>query len=66
MQKKKIYEKQPYAKDINQHLLSLYKYKKIIYNTEFNFKTYDFSKRLPSIIKKFSINFLMLTLNISL
>nr|QEE16305.1 hypothetical protein DSAG12_02135 [Candidatus Prometheoarchaeum syntrophicum] len=49
----KITEKQPYAKNLNDHMLSLHKYKKIIYNTEFNFKTYDFSKRLPPIIKKF-------------
>ncbi len=50
---KKIYEKQPYAKDLNEHLLNLFKYRKIIYNTEYNFKTYDFSKRLPPILKEF-------------
>nr|QEE17770.1 hypothetical protein DSAG12_03608 [Candidatus Prometheoarchaeum syntrophicum] len=53
MQAKKIYVKQPYAKNLNEHMLALYKYKKIIYNTEFNFTTYDFSKRLPPIIKKY-------------
>ena len=52
MQVKKIYEKQPYAKSLNEHMLTLFKYKKIIYNNEFIFKTYDFSKVLPPIIKK--------------
>ena len=53
MKSKKIYEKQPYAKDLNDHMLKLANYKKIIYNNEFNFKTYDFSKSLPPILKKF-------------
>ena len=53
MKSKKIYEKQPYAKDLNEHMLRLFKYQKIIYNNEFNFKTYDFSNRLPPIIKEF-------------
>ncbi len=53
MQIKKIYEKQPYAKDLNEHMQKLFNYRKIVYNNEFNFKTYDFSKRLPPIIKEF-------------
>ena len=52
MKIKRIHEKQPYAKDLNEHMLTLFKYHKIIYNNEFDFKTYDFSKRLPPIIKK--------------
>ncbi len=55
MKSKKIYEKQPYAKGLNEHMLTLFKYKKIIFNNEFHFKTYDFSKSLPPIIKKFLV-----------